>query len=211
MEGQDDPRGGMDQAMTEVFKLFPTPVVRIERVLDEELVAGLAKRFTANARQQNAVSHHLAHTEPVPPAGDPLYQRTRRLVLPHVAEFGEQLLGERLTWLVKEMWGNVLETGGRQSLHNHANSFVSGIVYLSASHASANTVFVKAPGGSDFVFNNTNPRAKLGPYNAGKWVSPDPSPGDLCRAEGAFTESCGSRHHQVPRTPELATDPTRFT
>jgi hypothetical protein len=40
-------------------------------------------------------------------------------------------------------------------------------------------VFLKAPGGTDFVFNNVNARAKLGPYNAGKWVSPDPTPGDL--------------------------------
>ena len=89
------------------------------------------------------------------------------------------MFGENLSWSIKEIWGNVLEQGGRQTLHNHANSFVSGILYLTPSHPSANTVFVKSPGGQDFVLNNTNARAELGPYNAGKWVSPDPSPGDM--------------------------------
>lgn len=162
-----------------VFDLFPVPIVRIEGALDPELVDELAGRFTAQARQPNALSEQLAHTQPVAPTSDPMLRRTSRQVLPHVADLGELLLGERLTWLITEMWGNVLGTGGRQALHNHANSFVSGIVYLSRSHPSANTVFARAPGGADFVFNNTNARAKLGPYSSGKWVSPDPSPGDL--------------------------------
>ena len=32
------------------------------------------------------------------------------------------------------MWVNVLDTGGRQAMHNHANSFVSGVVYLTPTH-----------------------------------------------------------------------------
>jgi uncharacterized protein (TIGR02466 family) len=165
--------------MTHVFNLFPTPLARVERLLDRPLVADLARHFAAQAQQPNAVSPQLAHTELAAPRSDALLQQATRLILPHVAEFGELLLGERLTWLIKEMWGNVLESGGHQALHNHANSFVSGIIYLSESHPSAQTVFAKAPGGSDFVFNNTNARAKLGAYNAGKWVSPVPAPGDL--------------------------------
>jgi hypothetical protein len=163
----------------QVFNLFPVPVARIEGLLDAELVTGLAGRFTAKAQQPNALSEQLAHTQPVAPTSDSLLRRASRVILPHVADFGELLLGERLGWFITEMWGNVLGTGGRQALHNHANSFVSGIVYLSRSHPSANTVFAKAPGGTDFVFNNTNARTKLGPYNSGKWVSPDPEPGDL--------------------------------
>jgi uncharacterized protein (TIGR02466 family) len=101
------------------------------------------------------------------------------LVAPHVVDFGELLFGERLEWSIKELWINVLETGGRQALHNHANSFVSGVIYLTQCDPSANTLFVKAVGSADFVLNNTNARATLGPYNAGKWVSPDPDAGDL--------------------------------
>jgi len=41
-------------------------------------------------------------------------------------EFGSRReVGEKLRWTVKEMWTNMLETGGSQTLHSHANSFVS--------------------------------------------------------------------------------------
>jgi hypothetical protein len=74
---------------------------------------------------------------------------------------------------------NVLETGGRQALHNHAKSFISGVLYLTDSDPSVSTLFVKAVGSGEFVFNNSNARAKLGPYNAGKWIAPDAQAGDL--------------------------------
>ncbi len=32
------------------------------------------------------------------------------------------MFGERLRWGIKEMWTNVLDTGGSQPMHNHANS-----------------------------------------------------------------------------------------
>jgi uncharacterized protein (TIGR02466 family) len=164
---------------SEAFDLFPTPFRRMKGLLGNQLVADLVQRYAARARQPNARSDRLLHSEPIAPDDDLLFQQTSEVVLPHVAAFGELLLGEPLTWTIKEMWVNVLESGGRQSLHNHANSFVSGVIYLTPSHPSANTVFVKALGGSDFVFNNTNSRTRLGPYNADKWVSPHPSPGDL--------------------------------
>ena len=69
--------------------------------------------------------------------------------------------------------------GGQQKLHNHANSFISGVIYLTESHPAAQTVFAKSPGGSDFVFRNVNGNSALGPYNADKWVGPETAPGDL--------------------------------
>ena len=52
------------------------------------------------------------------------------------------MFGERLGWSLKEMWVNVLDTGGRQAMHNHANSFISGVVYLTPTHPDARTVFL---------------------------------------------------------------------
>ena len=49
-------------------------------------------------------------------------------VTPKLADFGALMFGERLGWSVKEMWVNLLETGGRQAMHNHANSFISGVL-----------------------------------------------------------------------------------
>jgi putative 2-oxoglutarate-Fe(II)-dependent oxygenase superfamily protein len=163
----------------ELFGVFPIPFGRVPRLLGAELLLALVQRFEASTATKNSSSEQLAHTEPLAPDGDPLLDAANRLIVPQVARFGELLFGEPLPWLIKEMWVNVLETGGRQALHNHANSFVSGVVYLTESDRSANTLFVKSPGGNDFVFNNTNTRARLGPYNADKWAPPDPSPGDL--------------------------------
>ena len=56
--------------------------------------------------------------------------------------FGVHLFGERLPWGLKEMWVNVLDRGGRQAMHNHANSFISGVVYLTPTHPGSQTVFI---------------------------------------------------------------------
>jgi len=113
------------------------------------------------------------------PQDSPLLAQLAELVAPKLADFGVHLLGERLPWIVKEMWVNVLETGGRQAMHNHANSFVSCVVYLTPTHAGSQTVFMKSPGGTDFLFKNDHARTTQGPFNADKWVSPAPEPGDM--------------------------------
>ena len=39
-------------------------------------------------------------------------------------------------------------------MHNHANSFISGVVYLTPTHPGSQTVFMKSPGGTDFLLKN---------------------------------------------------------
>jgi len=167
------------QPDSELFELFPTPVRCFSRLLSPQLVERLIQQFAGSALQANAQSSQLVHTQLVSPEAHLYMQEVCDAVLPQVVDFGELLLGERLTWFIKEMWINVLEPLGHQALHNHANSFVSGVVYLTSSHSSSNTVFVKPMRAADFVFDNTNAHSALGPYNADKWVSPDPEPGDL--------------------------------
>jgi len=77
------------------------------------------------------------------------------------------------------MWVNILQTGGHQGVHNHANSFISGVIYPTRPHPSATTVFIKASGGDDFVFNNMNSSFMLGPFNADKRIMPAAEPGDM--------------------------------
>jgi uncharacterized protein (TIGR02466 family) len=161
----------------ETVGLFPIPLSRVKGALDGALAAELIAQFADKAREQNVRSDLLAHSALA--EGHALLERTSSLLLPAIAQFGALLFGELLPWSIKEMWLNVLAPGGSQGLHNHANSFVSGIVYLTGSHPSSNTVFVKSPGGTEFSFNNTNARSALGPYNADKWVAPDPAPGDM--------------------------------
>jgi hypothetical protein len=165
--------------MSEVISLFPTPFMRAPDALPANLISGLVQHFSTLAVQDNNSSANLSHTESLSPRDSPLLVEVAALVTPHLTEFGALIFGERMGWSLKEMWVNVLDTGGRQAMHNHANSFISAVVYLTHIHKSSRTVFMKSPGGTDFSFKNDHSNMVTGPFNAEKWISPQPEPGDL--------------------------------
>jgi hypothetical protein len=166
-------------AGAEIIGLFPIPFMRAQGVLNRPLVEGLVSHFSASAVQENNASANLTHTTMLKPDDSPLLVDVARAITPLLGEFGALLFGEQMGWSLKEMWVNVMETGGRQSMHNHANSFISGVVYLTPTHPESRTMFMKAPGGADFSFKNDHAGVVTGPYNADKWVSPQPEPGDV--------------------------------
>ena len=153
--------------------------MRAPGILDRDLVIGLVEHFSASADVANNSSNNLSHTAMLHPSDSPLLVDAAKLITPVLADFGTLLFGERLGWSLKEMWVNVLDTGGRQAMHNHANSFISGVVYLTPTHPDSRTVFMKSPGGTDFSFKNDHAGVVTGPYNADKWISPLPQSGDV--------------------------------
>ena len=163
----------------EVISLFPTPFLRVPRAFGRELVDGLVAHFAAQAVRENNSSARLTHTAMLRPGDSPLFVEAAALITPKLVDFGVLLFGERLGWSLKEMWVNVLHTGGHQAMHNHANSFVSGVVYLTPTHPASQTVFMKSPGGTDFAFRNDHAGMTPGPFSADKWISPAPQPGDM--------------------------------
>ena len=165
--------------MQEVIGLFPTPFMRVPAALGGDLVSGLVEHFSAMAERANSSSPNLSHTAMLRPSDSPLLAEAAGLITPLLTDFGALLFGERLGWSLKEMWVNVLDTGGRQAMHNHANSFISGVVYLTKTHPEARTVFMKSPGGTEFSFKNDHAAVTSGPYNADKWISMPPEPGDV--------------------------------
>lgn len=165
--------------MDEVIGIFPTPIMRAPGALSPKLVHGLVEHFSVLAVQDNNSSANLSHTEMLQPDDSPLLVEVAAAIAPKLVEFGALLFGERMGWSLKEMWVNVLNTGGHQAMHNHANSFISGVVYLTPTHDSSRTVFMKSPGGMDFSFKNDHAGVATGPFNAEKWISPQPEPGDL--------------------------------
>ncbi|MGI4950551.1 MAG: putative 2OG-Fe(II) oxygenase [Janthinobacterium lividum] len=178
--------------MDEIEGLFPVPLMRSPGLLPARLVAALADQVRAERRNRNDRSELLSHTEIVNPSSSPLFAEVVELLQPKLAEFGVLLFGDRMPWFVKEMWTNVLGPGGSQAMHAHANSFVSGILYLTPSHPSAHTVFVRNPGGSEFTFRHNSRTTQLGPFNAGKYVTPEIAPGDLLLFPSYLL-------HEVPR------------
>jgi uncharacterized protein (TIGR02466 family) len=164
---------------SEILGLFPVPFMRVQQALAPELVSGLVEHFSTLAELDNSSSPNLSHTAMLKPQDSPLLVAAAQAVSSNLADFGALLFGEPLGWSIKEMWVNLLGSGGRQAMHNHANSFISGVVYLTPTHPDARTVFMKSPGGVEFSFQNDHAGVQTGPYNANKWVSPQPEPGDL--------------------------------
>jgi uncharacterized protein (TIGR02466 family) len=166
-------------SQVQVNGLFPVPFMRVRGVLDQASIAALIAAGRRMAREANAKSDHLSHTEIVAPESSPCLRELDARVVPRLVDFGSLLFGENLDWCIKEMWMNELEHGGRQAIHSHANSFISGIIYLTESHPSARTIFYRSLGGAEFTFKNDNPNAAIGPFNGSRWVLPEIVAGDM--------------------------------
>jgi hypothetical protein len=165
--------------MDEVFGLFPTPFLRAQGLLSARLVDGLLKHLSAQVRGSNHASANLSHTAMLHPEDSPLLVEAAVLITPKLVDMGALMFGDRLDWSIKEMWGNVLDTGGLQAPHTHANSFISGVVYLTPTHSESQTVFMKSSGGTEFLFRQENDNITATPFTAERWVSPVPAPGDM--------------------------------
>ncbi len=178
--------------MDHVEALFPTPLLRSPKLLSPALIEAAVGAIRGARIEKNLRSDQLYHTQIANPRDNTLFQQMAELAIPKLEEFGLLLFGERLRWTIKEMWTNMLENGGSQTLHAHANSFASGVFYLTPSHPSCRTVFVRAPGGFDFSFKHHTRNAAMGPFNAGKYVLPQADPGDLVLFPSYL-------YHEVPR------------
>jgi len=176
----------------QVESLFPIPLLRSPRLLDPALIEAAVAAIRGGRVEKNLRSDQLFHTEIANPRDNQLFRQMAEIAVPKLVEFGLLLFGERLRWTVKEMWTNMLDTGGSQALHAHANSFASGVFYLTPSHPACKTVFFRPPGGFDFSFRHHTRTAAMGPFNAGKYVLPQAEPGDLVLFPSYL-------YHEVPR------------
>jgi uncharacterized protein (TIGR02466 family) len=162
----------------QTFEIFPRPVMRLTQVLDSDQARSLRERFIREATLPNQRSSAASHSPILDPAQDPELAALTQRLLPHVVALGQLMFGEALPWAIKEIWANVLPAGAHQAVHNHANCFVSGIVYLSEVDPSAQTVFIRSLGGHDFVFSNSHAGTDTNAFNAEKWSAPAPAIGD---------------------------------
>ena len=162
-----------------ILGLFPTPFMTCPGAIPAELVQQLRERAVSAYKKSNVRTDLLSHTEMIDPKDDAQFMQVGEMIRPRLVEFGEAMFGEKLEWTVKETWLNVLQNGGSQFIHSHANSFISGVIYLSEQHPSARTMFVKSMGGTEFVFKNDSDGANIGQYNGEKWRVPPSAPGDM--------------------------------
>lgn len=161
------------------FDLFPTPFLCCKSVLDKSQQKAFIDHFQSLNTLENNRSTQLSHSRIICHTQDPLLLELTHLLTPHLSKMGSMLFGEDLTWIIKELWINILNTGGHQSVHNHSNSFVSGVLYLTDTHESARTLFIKSLSGNEFIFRNNHQHSFTNAYNAERWMAPDIEAGDL--------------------------------
>ena len=166
-------------AQIHIENIFPTPVMRVENFLDDAEIDLMVKKVRQSKQEKNAQTDLLSHTEVIDPKAEKHYALLSEKGAPYIRDFGFLLFGENLTWSIKEIWMNVLSKGGHQMMHTHANSFISGVIYLTDCHDSAKTVFHKSMGGSSFIFSNSHAESATTPYNGERWVATDMQRGDL--------------------------------
>ena len=169
----------MTNQQTEVIGLFPTPLMVCRGALTPELVTAMVTEYDNSDKAANVRTALLNHTPMTNPRASKTYMDVMGMIGPKVAEFGEILMGEQLNWGVKEIWINRMEQGGSQKLHNHANSFISGIIYLSDSHEGSLTMFHRPAQTNSFVMTNENRNTKMTQFTASVFRAPQVGPGDM--------------------------------
>jgi len=162
-----------------IHNLFPVPVMRVEGFLTDAEISATIDAIKSSPQMVNSQNELLSHTEVMRFDANPHYQAVGEKAQEYLRDFGFLLFGENLQWHIKEMWMNQLHTGGHQSMHTHANSFISGVIYLTESDVSAKTVFHNTMGTRAYVFSNSHAESAITPYNADRWVASDMSRGDL--------------------------------
>jgi uncharacterized protein (TIGR02466 family) len=166
-------------APNEVFELFPTPFMYCRNVLTANQCEQLIAQHQPSATEVNHHSKELTHTEIISPKEDNFFSNVTERINPQLIEMGNLLFGEKLNWSIKEIWMNFLKPGGGQAMHNHSNSFISGVLYLTPTDPASRTVFFRGFGDRGFVFTNTHKGTETGPFNAEKWIAPEPDVGDM--------------------------------
>ncbi|MEM9314714.1 MAG: putative 2OG-Fe(II) oxygenase [Pseudomonadota bacterium] len=162
-----------------VENLFPTPVMRVSEVLDDTMIERLCDHIRNQPTVANKQTGLLTHTQPIAASELPELDDLMEMLQPYLRDFGFLLFGENLDWTVKEIWMNHCTTGGHQLIHSHANSFISGVLYLTDIDSSARTIFHRGMGGSEFAFTNKHADAATTAYNADRWVPDSIRRGDL--------------------------------
>lgn len=163
----------------EVVGLFPTPILIARDVIPRALLKAMIAQFEATSTGANVRTALLSHTPVESPRAHENYLAALDHILPQLRAYGKTLMGEELPWAVKEIWINQMVPGGAQKMHNHANSFVSGVIYLTEVDQSAATVFYRPSATTHFLMSNENKRCEIGPYNAPVFRMPATRPGDM--------------------------------
>lgn len=149
--------------------LFPTPILIVRGALSASEVESARTYVTQSAREINGSSPNLYHTEISTEDMPDCFKAVEAAVLPHVSALLGVLFGQPLDCQISGMWGNLARPGSYQRRHNHANSIISGIVYLTDASESEATNFHKPRSDTSFSLDCSSNGRIQNPFSASTW------------------------------------------
>jgi len=159
----------------ELSLLFPTPVLTERNFLSEDSVNSIIELSEKQIFNSNSQCNTASHTSEFD-----LFNVVEGAELAKsLTKLGKLLFSEELEWKISSAWINKLDKGGFQKLHNHANSIISGIIYLTDIPESTATKFWRVPDGSNFNFRNEHSGSKSNMVSSDFWSQDNLKAGDM--------------------------------
>lgn len=149
--------------MIDTYTIFPTPLKRVRDFITDGERQKIIK--LKNEEYVNTKDSNLKHTQDIKPLLETIKRRAEKCCI----SLGKDMFGQELEWKITSMWKNTLEKNGSQYVHNHCNSFISGIIYVSLPKGAPITKFHRPETLSHFVFSNYNSNSTLNPFNC-QWI-----------------------------------------
>ncbi len=131
-----------------VHKLFPTPVYRSKVNVDTLTYHKLTNGFeweTNDKYRGDIITHKETKERHI--LDLPQFAGLKKQIQNHVNTFAFEVLAcqKDISWQITTSWVNEVVKGGYSSMHTHANSLISGVMYLNVDEKSGGLAFHKEP------------------------------------------------------------------
>lgn len=138
----------MDQINYTVHKLFPVPVYRSKIRVDTLTYHKLTNGFEWDENDSyggEIITHRETKERHI--LDLPQFLGLKKQVQDHVDTFAFKILEcqKDIAWQITTSWVNEVVKGGYSSMHTHANSLISGVMYLNVDERSGGIAFHKEP------------------------------------------------------------------
>ena len=133
--------------MMDVFPILSTPLGVIQNPYHKEVKSLILNDIAtkSNSTHTNTSSDYLYHVDYVNILLQDKYKKFREWIEEQGKGFVKDIMGHYLqdTMIVTDSWVNICERGGNQHAHNHVNSLISGVYYVSKTDSHSSTYFVR--------------------------------------------------------------------
>ena len=133
--------------MMDVFPILPTPLGVVSCPFHKDIKSLVLKEIAmkSGSSHTNQSGDFLYHLDYYSLLHEEKFERLKYWIEEQGEIFVKDVMGHYLqdTMIATDSWVNICERGGNQPAHNHVNSFISGVYYVSKTDTHSSTYFVR--------------------------------------------------------------------